>query len=343
MKKAVWMIGCVLMTALLQAQDINFSQFYELPLLRNPGLAGTYDGDLRVTGAFKSQWGSVTTPYVSQALGGEAKFALPHSETDFVSLGLQITNDVAGDSRFGKTQFFPLLAYHKLLDPNNNTFATVGFLVGPVQERFDFSKLTFDDQFVNGAYSSANPTRQTFTGSEFVYFDWSAGVSYSSQAGEGIRYYAGAALFHMSKPRVAFDRNMDVRLNQKLVFNAGLSAATNDYNKIILYADYFTQGAYSQVQGGLMYKHDFIQEGENDGETISLYGGGLLRWNDAFVPVLKFDYYKLGIGLSYDVNLSKLHTASHLRAGPELTLSYRGFLGGNSSSTRQVKCRPQGL
>ena len=33
---------------------------------------------------------------------------------------------------------------------------------GPVMQRFDPSKLSFDDQFVNGSYSSSNPTKQIF-------------------------------------------------------------------------------------------------------------------------------------------------------------------------------------
>ena len=32
-------------------QDINFSQFYELPLLRNPALAGILNGNVRFTAA----------------------------------------------------------------------------------------------------------------------------------------------------------------------------------------------------------------------------------------------------------------------------------------------------
>ena len=55
------------------AQDINFSQFYELPLLRNPALAGIFSGDYRVTAAFRNQWQSVTVPYRTIALGMEYK------------------------------------------------------------------------------------------------------------------------------------------------------------------------------------------------------------------------------------------------------------------------------
>ena len=85
-----------------KAQDINFSQFYELPLLRNPALAGTYRGDVRVTTAFRNQWNSVTVPYKTEALGTELKFGVSQNSNDYLSLGLQITNDIAGDSKTGQ-------------------------------------------------------------------------------------------------------------------------------------------------------------------------------------------------------------------------------------------------
>ena len=55
------------------SQDINFSQFYELPLLRNPALAGIFSGDIQITSAFRSQWQSVTVPYRTIGLGLEYK------------------------------------------------------------------------------------------------------------------------------------------------------------------------------------------------------------------------------------------------------------------------------
>ena len=55
-------------------QDINFSQFYELPLLRNPALAGIFNGNVRFTAAYRNQWESITAPYRTMALGSEVKF-----------------------------------------------------------------------------------------------------------------------------------------------------------------------------------------------------------------------------------------------------------------------------
>jgi type IX secretion system PorP/SprF family membrane protein len=318
------------------AQDINFSQFYELPMLRNPSLAGIYRGDLRVTSAFRSQWNSVTVPYQTQAVGTEMKFGLGAESNDFLSLGLQITNDVAGDSRLGKTQLLPMLTFHKSLNRDKDTYLSLGVLGGVVQQRFDPTKLKFDDQFVNGAYSPTNPTSQTFSNTNVMYWDAAVGMSYSSILGNDTRFYLGGAYFHFTEPKVAFASSNDVRLNKKIVLNAGLSIPSSEWDRVIIYADYFVQGGNSQAQGGFLYKHDIIQE--DDDEALSFSGGLFYRWNDAVVPVLKLDYYKVALGLTYDVNVSKLKTASQSRGGYELTLSYKNFLNIRNSSADKVRC-----
>ena len=55
------------------AQDQNFSQFYELPLMRNPALGGIFDCNLRVKSVFRKQWQSVTVPYQTAAVSMEMK------------------------------------------------------------------------------------------------------------------------------------------------------------------------------------------------------------------------------------------------------------------------------
>lgn len=316
------------------AQDINFSQFYELPLLRNPAIAGLFTGDLRITSAFRNQWGSVTVPYTTQALGAELKFGV--SDADYLAVGLQITNDVAGDSRLGKTAILPTLTFHKSINGDKDSYLSAGFSGGPVQQRFDASKLTFDDQFVNGSYSATNPTRQTFTNTNITYYDASAGILFSSTFGNNVKYYIGAAYFHFTQPKVAFNAVNDIRLNKKLMFNGGMSIPTSDFDKVVIYTDVFSQGGSTQTQGGLIYQHDLLQEDVDYAMSIS--AGAFLRWNDAVMPLLKLDYYKLGIGITYDINTSKLRSASTARGGFELTASYRTFLNIRNSSAAAVRC-----
>lgn len=334
--KKILLILVIITAQQAAAQDINFSQFYELPLLRNPALAGSYRGDLRITTAFRNQWNSVTVPYKTQALGAELKYGVGEYSNDYVSLGLQLTNDIAGDSRLGKTQVLPMLAYHKSLSSDRDSYLSLGFIGGAVQQRFDPSKLQFNDQFVNGAYSATNPTQEIFSNTNVTYWDMGVGVKYSSDYGYDNGWYAGLAYFHFTEPKVAFAQTNDIRLNRKWVLNAGLSNATSDVDRLIVYVDYFMQGGNSQVQGGVIFKHDLMQEDVD--YTVSLSGGGFIRWNDAFVPVIKLDYYNLGIGLTYDVNISKLKKASMGRGGFEATLSYSNFLNIRNSSTQKVRC-----
>lgn len=332
---------CILILGVLRpehahAQDINFSQFYELPLLRNPALAGIFYGDIRITGGYRNQWQSVTTPYQTQALGAEFKTAISENSDDFLTFGLQLTNDQAGDSRLSKTQVLPAINFHKSVNGDKDTYISAGIMAGIVQHRFDPTKLQFDDQFVNGTYSSTNPTQQTFSSTNLTYWDFSAGLSFSSVIANEIRYYVGLGLFHFTKPRVAFIPSNDIKLNPKWVFNVGLTAPTGYNDRLIIYGDAFSQGGHFQFQGGLLYHHDLLAYDE--GDKISIGAGAFYRWNDAVVPVLKLDYLNWGLGVSYDLNVSKLTKASKMQGGLELTLSYKAYLNMMNSSLNKVRC-----
>jgi Bacteroidetes-specific putative membrane protein len=317
-------------------QDIHFSQFYEFPLLRNPALAGIFNGHYRLTGGYRNQWQSVTVPYRSMYMGAEFKLLRGLHDGDFITAGVQATNDVAGDSKLQRTQVFPVLNYHKLLNEDKTTYISFALTGGPVFERFDATKLQFDDQFVNGAYSPSNPTRQQFDANSFTYNDLSAGISFKTMLANDINMYVGAALFHINEPRVAFTPAFDIRLNRKWGVNGGLSASINEVDRIVVYADCFIQGGSRLIQGGALYTHSFDYTGEE--ATFSIAAGAVYRWKDALVPVVKLYTGKLGIGISYDVNLSTLSAASQFRGGFEMSLSYMGMWEALARGLQHLEC-----
>ncbi|WP_207510819.1 PorP/SprF family type IX secretion system membrane protein [Longitalea luteola] len=320
----------------LQGQDIHFSQFYEFPLLRNPALAGIFSGNFRLTGAYRNQWQSVTVPYRTMAISGECKLLRGFTTGDFITTGFQLTNDVAGDSKLQRIQVLPVINYHKLLNEDRTTFISLAFMGGAVNEHFDASKLRFDDQYMNGAYSVSNPTRQQIGSTRFTYWDVSAGISFKTSLGNNTNLYVGGSVFHLAEPHAAFTKEYDVRLNRKYGVNAGLSAWINKMDKIVVYADCFAQGGNRLIQGGGLFTHCFDENG--DEAALSVGVGGTLRWKDAFVPIIKLYTHQLGIGLSYDVNISKLTTASQFRGGFELSLSYTGLWKRLAESLEKVEC-----
>ena len=105
---------------------------------------------------------------------------------------------------------------------------------------------------------------------------------------------------------------------------------------IVVYADYFLQGGNRMAQGGFLYTHNFDPEGDN--AKLSVSGGAVYRWKDALIPVIKINTSNLSIGFSYDVNISKLKTASNYRGGYELTLSFSDLWGADNIAARKVEC-----
>jgi len=64
----------------------------------------------------------------------------------------------------------------------------------------------------------------------------------------------------------------------------------------------------------------------------SIAGGLHYRVKDAIIPSIAMNYNKFRIGLSYDINLSSLRTASNSKGGAEISIIYQ---------TMQIKAKPQ--
>src|SRR3954462_11675496 len=77
------------------SQDLHFSQFFEAPLLRNPSLAGIFEGDIRVQGVYRDQWNSFTNAYRTGSLNAEYKMPVG-ATNDFITTGIQMLYDKAG-------------------------------------------------------------------------------------------------------------------------------------------------------------------------------------------------------------------------------------------------------
>lgn len=322
----------------VHSQDLHFSQFYEQPLLRNPALAGIFTGDIRFIASYRNQWESVTTPYRTFCLSSEVKLPARFlSDDDHLTLGLQLTNDIAGTSRFSKTQVLPTLNFHKSLNSEKNSFLSAAIMGGFVQQRFDPSKLILNDQFTannDGSFTIQPTSRQTFETTNLTYADVSAGISYSGELGDGTDFYLGTGFFNLTKPKLYYSGN-EIKLNPKFALNMGLSAVTSESNELIFYGDYFKQGGHSTGQLGFMYGHDFVID-EDDRKGIR--GGLFYRWNDAVIPVVQLELSKFTIGVSYDANVSKLVSASQYRGGLEVTLSYKNFLNIRNTELQSARC-----
>lgn len=322
-------------------QDIHYSQFYEMPMLRNPALTGMFLGDIKVGGAYRTQWDGITAPYKTIAIGAEFKMPSDENRSVRLSTGLQVDRDVAGDSKLSKTQIMPVLNFHLPINGDENSYLSAAFAGSMVHHSFDRSGLTFDDQFVNGTVTGTSS--QKFNFSNRTYFNGaSLGFSYNYGGLDATdnRYYLGVGVFNLVKRETVpyFLDTVTLKYNKKFSANAGAVTPTGPEDRFTFYADYFKQTGNSLFQIGVLFTHDFYQHDLDQDLKTGITLGVIHRWGDAVMPVIKLEYYNLVMGFSYDVNTSHLAVASRIKNAFELTLSYKGFLNMRNSTLRQVWC-----
>ncbi|NCI47605.1 PorP/SprF family type IX secretion system membrane protein [Sediminibacterium soli] len=321
----------------LMAQDFSFSQFYEQPLLRNPALAGLFVGDLRVSMAYRDQWSSVTVPYRTASLSVEHKTPIGKHD-DFITIGAQMSLDGAGDIRLKRTQFLPAVNFHKSLNPERDTYLSLAVMGGPVSSQFDPTKLKMGDQYGANGYDPGIPSAQPISRNGYSYWDLSTGLCFSTVLDNNIKFYLAAGVSHITRPTIrSVINNGSTFLSPKISFSMGTSTKMGDRGHVIAFADYYAQNGNRQLLGGLLYGIDLTQDDSGD-DQAAIYAGSFLRWDDAVIPVVKIDFGHMTMGVSYDINISKLTVASNWRGGLEFTAAYRGFLKIRSSTLDRVRC-----
>lgn len=319
------------------SQDFTFSQFYEQPLLRNPALAGIFNGDLRVSMQYRDQWGAITVPFRTTSLSVENKISVGKKD-DFLTIGAQMSMDGAGDIRLKRTQVLPALNYHKSLSGNKDSYISLAFMGGPVFSQFDPTQIKFGDQYRSGTFSSSNPTMQVLSGTGYNYWDLSTGISYTTEMESGLRFYVAAGISHVNKPVIKSNATtLEDAIMPKYSFNVGINGKINDRDYITAFVDYFSQNGSKQILGGILYGFSTTTNYVSEEPNI-FYVGSFIRWGDAVIPVVKLSFNHMNIGVSYDVNVSSLRTSSNWRGGLELSLSYTNFLKIRSTSLDHVRC-----
>lgn len=321
---------------LAKAQDYTFSQFYEQPLLRNPALAGLFTGDLRVSMSYRDQWGSVTVPFRTTSLNIEHKIPIG-TKHDLITVASQMSVDAAGDIRLKRTQFLPSISFHKSLSEQSDTYLTAAFQAGPVSSQFDATQLKMGDQFQGGSYDPSNATMQPIKNNGYSYWDVNAGLSFSSTINEKTNFYLAVGMTHITNPVIkSVTGNVDGFLLPKIGFNAGINVPSGERGHVMAFTDFFVQNQYKQILSGVMYGIDIIEY--DNGDPDIFYIGSFMRWGDALVPVVKMGFNHFSVGISYDINISKLKVVSNWRGGLELSLVYRDFLKIRNSTLDKLRC-----
>jgi type IX secretion system PorP/SprF family membrane protein len=309
------------------AQDIHFSQFWMTPTLLNPAQAGAQE-PMRVILNYKNQWSSVAQPYSTGNFSFDAKLGKKNKKA-FSGLGLNVSQDKSG-SPFIKT-FQASLAYAAHVHINDKSTIGAGLYGGIIQRSTSYTSIQWMNQYDGMAYNGALPSGEPAVGASLMCFDAGAGINYEYRKSEKYmtgndnrRFSMGASVFHVNQPSYSFYGTGE-KLYLKMVgyANAEIGIANSNVS-IVPGVVYSQQGTAGELLAGTMFQYQLTADSKYTGfvKASSLSLGAYYRGNDAVIATALFKISQYAIGVSYDVNISSLKTASTGRGGFEISLRF---------------------
>jgi type IX secretion system PorP/SprF family membrane protein len=295
--------------------DPHFTQNYTYPMYINPALTGSGDGEYRATAIYRSQWGSISNPYRTMGASFDTR-------TDKnIALGVNVLNQSAGDGGFNYLNAYGSVAYTGVKFGKNNEHRIVlAIQAGVINRHVDQSKFKWGEQWnpITG-YNASNPTTETFDRTSSTTLDVGAGALYfDASPDKKINAFGGFSVFHINKPKDPIISAQSAELNTiplRYSIHGGVSFNISERLSIVPHALYMHQGNASEAMLGT-----YVQANVNPETDVMI--GAYYRNKDAIAPFVGFDWKNFIVGLSYDVNTSRLGAmAKHVNSF-ELSFTY---------------------
>lgn len=315
--KLFCMFWLLLVVNIIHAQDIHYSQYYLSPVNINPALSGNFNGDFRLIGNHRTQWSTVSIPFVT--FSGSYEFSFLKKQNFKFSSAVLFNTDKAGDSKFTNNHIGLSLAYHKTLSNYLNQMLSLGMLIKYAQLSFDYNELMFNNQWDGTMYNSNLGSQEFFATENFGYLDLAIGGNWQYTYDEKRYFNTGMSIYHINAPKQTFFNNTKERLSPRFTF---YSNNVFRFHESIFFIPGFIlhrQGRYSELILGSTAKFN-MKETKKD--KVSVYFGAFYRFGDAVILTTKIDMNTLRLGLSYDFNVSGLVPASKGQGAIEIALIY---------------------
>jgi hypothetical protein len=156
------------------------------------------------------------------------------------------------------------------------------------------------------------------------YFDANLGILYNATTDGNNNFYLGASAYHLNRPTASFLGVDTIHVPTRITFHGGgFFPITGSPSTIYVSALVSNQaGARQYVFGGAWA----VAATTDETDPINFYAGAWARFTnnttDALIPYVGLDYNSFSLGVTYDVNISPLASASQSRGGIEISLIY---------------------
>jgi type IX secretion system PorP/SprF family membrane protein len=308
----------LLLPLLSKAQDIHFSQYYNSPLTLNAANTGLYEGDFRFANTYRSQWSRFDQGYRTNAFSFDKQFYAGNQQ---VSGGLLFIYDRSGINYLKSIRLGLSAAYHYTLDIHQ---FHVGIQGNFILKSIDRSRITLPEQFNqnSGYFDPSAPASERILDEKRSFGDFNIGLAYSINLDQHAAS-ASLALFHVNKPKDTFFNSSNKLPWRKCITITDRMVMNEDYdlNMRLMFMEQVKANEW--VPGATLIR----KLNNADSKFTELHGGLYVRTSpgngtDAVIPVIGVKYNLFDVALSYDINISSLHTSTAGRGGFEISLIY---------------------
>lgn len=309
---------CLLITARLQAQDFQLSQYHAAPLFLNPASAGLFDGQYRFHLHTRSQWASTMTKSYQTNL---ISFDMPSTvdrNSNRLSFGAMIMNNRAGAGNFNILNFMLSGAYHYKLPASDDHNIAVGLQAGFMDKHINPDKFFFNSQYdptSSGNINTGIESGEIFDATNVFQLDLNAGLIYFYSGSKRYHPFAGASIYHIIPPNESFYDETN-KLPRRFVYNAGSKFFLNRQTAGIVQVLIMHQGNAKEIVPDLSVQHKLA------GRKDYLLVGIASRIKDSYIVHMGYKYDQYTAQLSYDINTSGLSSYSRSRGGIEFSFTY---------------------
>jgi type IX secretion system PorP/SprF family membrane protein len=301
-----------------EAQDMHFTQFNAAPMILNPALTGAFGGFYRVTGIYRNQWSSVTTPFVTFGTSVDAPIA--GSENGYLGGGLALYNDRSGDGNLANMTGLAAVSYHKFL--GDFMVLSVGMQGGFTQKSIDLARLYWGDEFFNGGFQPGTTAESLKP--KVNYFTANMGIGWQHRLSDKFAYQVGSAAHNLNQPRESLlqKRNNEVGLGLRINGQAGAVWDPSESFSIRPALLFQTQTAATEFIAGSEFQYILANPERIRSKATAIYLGSWTRLGDALLFTFGMEHKGFRVGLGYDYNTSNLKLASGGNGGFELSFRY---------------------
>ncbi len=297
-----------------KSQDIHYSQLRHSPLNISPSNSGLINSDFRIILNHRTQWKSITTPYLTTTFSADAlKKNILHNLN--LGYGLLINKDKAGDTEFGTTQLHIPLAVHIILGKDSTTMLNVGTDFAYAHFNINYSALKLGSQFDGEKYNPNIVGGEEFMYDNINFFDLALGFSVLQKI-KDLKIIAGLGLWHANQNVLSFNNDKTAEIKARKHLFLHLEIPINNF--VVQPSFMFSkQSNHNEYMSGTRFsakcKSNRIKE-----IHLALW----YRNKDAVITEIGVSTANLKLSLSYDFNVSDLQNVSNNRGGVELSAIY---------------------